>query len=45
VLISTMRPTLMGAFFPEAEIADVAQTVEDKIFMIVEEAAGSSSGS
>jgi uncharacterized protein (DUF302 family) len=40
VLISTMRPTLMGNFFPDAEIADVAAEVEAKIFAIVEQAAG-----
>jgi len=40
VLISTMRPTLIGTFFPDAEIADVAAEVEAKIFAIVEEAAG-----
>ena len=40
VLISTMRPTLMGNFFPDAEIADVAAEVEAKIFAIVEDAAG-----
>ena len=39
VLISTMRPTLLGDFFPEAEIADVAAEVEEKIIAIVEEAA------
>lgn len=40
VLLSTMRPTLMTTFFPDAEIADVAATVEEKIFAIVEDAAG-----
>jgi uncharacterized protein (DUF302 family) len=40
VLISTMRPTLMGTFFPEAEIADIAAEVEDRMFKIVTEAAG-----
>jgi len=40
VLISTMRPTLMGSFFPDAEIEDVAAEVEAKIFAIVEDAAG-----
>jgi uncharacterized protein (DUF302 family) len=45
VLISTMRPTLMGSFFPAAEIADVASAVEAKIFAIVEDAAGVRSAS
>jgi uncharacterized protein (DUF302 family) len=40
VLISTMRPTLMGNFFPDADIGDVAAEVEAKIFSIVEAAAG-----
>ncbi|MDR3687073.1 MAG: DUF302 domain-containing protein [Coriobacteriia bacterium] len=40
VLISTMRPTVIDAFFPEAEITHVAREVEAKIFAIVEEAAG-----
>jgi len=39
VLISTMRPTLMGNFFPEADIGGVAAEVEAKIFAIVEDAA------
>lgn len=39
VLISTMRPTLIGDFFPDAEIEDVAAEVEAKIKAIVEEAA------
>ena len=43
VLISTMRPTLMGTFFPDAEIEDVAAEVEARIFAIVEEAAGTPS--
>jgi uncharacterized protein (DUF302 family) len=41
VLISTMRPTLIGSFFPDAEIGDIATTVEDKIFAIVRDAARS----
>jgi uncharacterized protein (DUF302 family) len=40
VLISTMRPTLISGFFPEAEVEDVAAEVEAKIFRIVDEAAG-----
>ena len=40
VLISTMRPTLMGSFFPDADIGGVAADVEAKIFSIVEAAAG-----
>jgi uncharacterized protein (DUF302 family) len=40
VLISTMRPTLMGTLFPDAEIADIAADVEERLFAIVEEAAG-----
>ncbi len=39
MLISTMRPTLMGNFFPDADIGGVAAEVEAKIFAIVEEAA------
>jgi uncharacterized protein (DUF302 family) len=40
VLISTMRPTLMGNFFPDADIGGVAAEVEARIFSIVEAAAG-----
>jgi uncharacterized protein (DUF302 family) len=40
VLISTMRPTLMDTFFPDAEITHIAQEVEARIFAIVDEAAG-----
>jgi uncharacterized protein (DUF302 family) len=40
VLISTMRPTLMGSFFPAEAIVAVAAEVEAKIFAIVEAAAG-----
>jgi uncharacterized protein (DUF302 family) len=43
VLISTMRPTLIGEFFPDAEIDDVAAKVEETIFEIVRDAAGSAS--
>ena len=40
VLISTMRPTLIDSFFPDAEITHIAKEVEAKIFEIVEDAAG-----
>jgi uncharacterized protein (DUF302 family) len=40
VLISAMKPSLMTGFFPDAEIGDVASTVEAKIVAIVEQAAG-----
>jgi uncharacterized protein (DUF302 family) len=40
VLISTIRPTLIGAFYPDADIADAAAEVEGRIFRIVEQAAG-----
>jgi uncharacterized protein (DUF302 family) len=43
VLISTMRPTLIGTLFPDAEIADVAAEVEAKLVAVVEEAAGAPS--
>jgi len=43
VLISTMRPTLLARFFPDAEIEDVAAEVEAKIFAIVDDAAGTPS--
>jgi uncharacterized protein (DUF302 family) len=39
VSISTMRPTLIGAFFPEAQLEQVAAEVEAKIVAIVDEAA------
>lgn len=39
VFISTMRPTLIGAFFPEAELDSVAAEVEGHIVAIVDEAA------
>jgi uncharacterized protein (DUF302 family) len=38
-LISTMRPTLIGGFFPEAGIADTAAEVEQVLFAIIDEAA------
>ena len=40
VLISTMRPTLMDSFFPDAEITHVAIQVEAKLFAILRDAAG-----
>ena len=39
VTISTMRPTLIGAFFPEAHLEQIAAEVESKIVAIVDEAA------
>lgn len=39
VFISTMRPTLIGGFFPEADIADVAAQVEEIIIGVIDEAA------
>jgi uncharacterized protein (DUF302 family) len=39
VAISTMRPTLIGAFFPEAQLERIAAEVESKIVAIVDEAA------
>ncbi|MCE5190606.1 MAG: DUF302 domain-containing protein [Actinomycetia bacterium] len=39
VFISTMRPSLIGAFFPEAGISDVAAEVETVLLEIVDEAA------
>ena len=41
VLISTMRPTLIGGFFPDVDISDAAAEVEERIFAIVEQAARS----
>jgi uncharacterized protein (DUF302 family) len=38
-LISTMRPTLIGGFFPGAGIEDVAAEVESIIVGIIDEAA------
>jgi uncharacterized protein (DUF302 family) len=38
-VISTMRPTLIGGFFPDAGIEGVAKEVEDIIVRIVDEAA------
>jgi len=39
VLISTMRPSLIAAFFPEADIAGVAAEVENALVAIMDEAA------
>ncbi len=39
VFISTMRPTLIGEFFPEAHIEDVAGQVEDILVSVIDEAA------
>jgi uncharacterized protein (DUF302 family) len=39
VFISTMRPTLIGGFFPEADIAEVAAQVEDVLVGILDKAA------
>ena len=38
-LISTMRPTLIGGFFPEAGIDEVAAEVEQASVAIIDEAA------
>lgn len=39
VIITTMRPTLIGGFFPEADIADTAAEVEQILRAIIDEAA------
>lgn len=39
VSISTMRPSLIAEFFPNADIEDVAGTVESEIVAIIDEAA------
>ena len=39
VVITTMRPTLIGGFFPEAGIGDTAAEVEQILFAIIDEAA------
>ncbi|MBA4370963.1 MAG: hypothetical protein C0418_05220 [Coriobacteriaceae bacterium] len=39
VFISTMRPTLIGAFFPEAGLEDVAGEVEAILTRVIDEAA------
>ncbi|MDO8963413.1 MAG: DUF302 domain-containing protein [Coriobacteriia bacterium] len=38
--IATMRPRLIGSFFPDAGIDDVAAEVEEIVIAIVDEAAG-----
>ncbi|MEI7814652.1 MAG: DUF302 domain-containing protein, partial [Coriobacteriia bacterium] len=38
-LISTMRPSLIGGFFPHAGIDDVAAEVERILIAIIDEAA------
>ena len=38
-LIATMRPSLIGGFFPEAGIGDVAAEVEQILVAIIDEAA------
>jgi uncharacterized protein (DUF302 family) len=40
VFISTMRPSLIGGFFPEAGISEVAGQVEDVLVGILDKAAG-----
>jgi len=40
VFITTMRPSLIGSFYPEAGIAAIADEVEAAITAIVDEAAG-----
>jgi len=40
VFISTMLPSLIGSFFPEARIDEIAKEVEAIIMAIVDEAAG-----
>lgn len=39
VFISTMRPTLIGGFFPDAGIGDVAAEVEAVLVSVIDEAA------
>jgi uncharacterized protein (DUF302 family) len=39
VFISTMRPSLIGSFFPEAGIGPVAARVEEELVAIIDEAA------
>ncbi len=39
VFISTMRPTLIGGFFPEADVSGVARQVEDVLVEILDKAA------
>jgi uncharacterized protein (DUF302 family) len=39
VFVTTMRPSLIAGFFPEADIADVAGTVESVLLGIMDKAA------
>jgi len=39
VFISTMRPTLIASFFPEAHVEDVAAEVEAIVMRVMDEAA------
>lgn len=39
VFITTMRPSLIAGFFPEADISEVADTVEDVLIGIMDQAA------
>jgi uncharacterized protein (DUF302 family) len=39
VFISTMRPSLIASFYPDADIGTIADEVETAIFAIVDEAA------
>ena len=39
VLIATMKPTLIGGFFPDAELDEIAGQVEEIVKRIVDEAA------
>lgn len=38
-IVSTMRPTLIGSFFPAADIADVAAEVERVLVAVIDESA------
>ncbi len=40
VFISTMRPSLIGSFFPDAQIEEAAAAVERTVIGIVDSAAG-----
>ncbi len=40
VFITTMRPTLIGGFFPDADISNVAAQVETTLMGIIDTAAG-----
>lgn len=39
VSISTMQPSLLGSFFPEADLGEIAAEVEAQTVAIVDEAA------